>query len=107
MTPEAERVLATLRRHPAGLTMDVLARWTSLGRRDVEAAVQELRLAGEPVITGSFGVRLSDDPAEVAAAAEGLRRRLVTQYLGVRALRQTAKAMHMAADAEQDLTLWR
>lgn len=103
MTPEAERVLATLRRHPDGLTMDVLARWTSLGRRDVEAAVQEIRLAGEPIVTGSFGVRLSDDPAEVAAAAEGLRRRLVTQYLGVRALRRTARTMQSA----DDLTLWR
>ncbi len=73
-------------------------------RRDVEEALGELALAGQPVVTATsgdnVGVRLSDDPAEVRACARAYGRRIATQYRRVRALRHTASAM------EQPGTLW-
>lgn len=70
------------------------------GVRRVQAATQELRLAGWPVVTDGEGVRLATDPAEVRECAEALRRRAVTQWKTARALRATAE--HMAAP----MTLW-
>ncbi len=110
MSREAEEILADLRgsRWPSeNLTISTLAARHHWPRRVVEACVQELRLEGHPVVTDQYGVHLSDDPDELAAAAEGLRRRLVTQYRGVRALRRTARAMRVAFDERADLTLWR
>ncbi len=109
MTHEAEEILADLRaaRWPSeSLTISMLAARHHWPRRVVEACVQELRLAGIPVVTDQYGVHLSDDPDEVTAAAEGLRRRLVTQYAGLRALRRTARRMRVEGDAKRDMTLW-
>lgn len=68
--------------------------------RRVQAAIQEARLAGWPIVSDGEGVRLSFDPGEVAACAVALRRRAVTQWLTARALRRTAERMRAPA------TLW-
>ena len=68
--------------------------------RRIQAATQEARLAGWPIVSDGDGVRLSTDPGEVAACAAALRRRAVTQWLTARALRRTADRMRAPA------TLW-
>lgn len=108
LSPDARKVLADLvadssmRIGPS--TLDELARLASLPRRAVEAAVNELALAGYPVVTATSGddrgVRLTDDPAEVRACADALGRRVSHQYRRVRALRRTAAAL------SQPKTLW-
>ena len=70
------------------------------GIRRVQAATQELRLAGWPVVSDGDGMRLTDSPAEVRACVAALRRRRATQALTIRALRVTAAQM------EQPRTLW-
>lgn len=76
----------------------------SVTRRDVEEALAELALAGHPIVSATSGddrgVRLTTDPAEVRACARAYGRRTATQYLRVRALRQTAAQM------AQPETLW-
>ena len=69
--------------------------------RRVQAAEQELRLAGWPLVSDADGVRLADDPAEVLACADALRRRALTQLLTARALRATAGQM------AEPMTLWK
>lgn len=46
--------------------------------RRVQAAIQEARLAGWPIVSDGEGIRLSSDPGEVAACAVALRRRAGT-----------------------------
>ncbi len=68
--------------------------------RDLQAAMQELRLAGWPVVSAGEGIHLESDPAVVRSCALALRRRAITQLLTARALRETAARM------EQPATLW-
>ncbi len=105
MSHEAEEILADLRssRWPSeSLTISLLAARHHWKRRAVEACIQELRLEGHPLVADQYGVRLSEDPDELEAAVEALRRRLLTQSKGVRALRRTARAMR----ERTELTLW-
>ena len=74
-------------------TIGSLSESLNVSRREIEAAVQAARLDGIPVVSGSEGLWISDSPEEVARAAESLRKRLVTQYATVRALRATARRM--------------
>lgn len=91
---EQRRVLAMLVAYRGrSCTLASIALSLRLSRRDVEQAVQELRLAGEPLVSDSEGIRYTTDPKEVAACAEALRRRLVSQYLTSRALRRTARRL--------------
>ncbi len=100
MTPE-QAVLACLR---AGkrLTIEQL-RWAGhmpLSRREVEAAILALRLAGEPICSDGTGVWLGT-PDELAACIERLRARARTQLVTCRALRRTLRRM------EGQMVLWR
>lgn len=70
------------------------------GIRKVQAATQELRLAGWPVVSDGEGMALATDPAAVRLCADALGKRLATQYRTVRALRRTASEMG------QPLRLW-
>jgi biotin operon repressor len=88
MTPVESRVLAALR-DPH--TIDELRHALGYSRRDVEAAVEALRLAGEPIVGGNDGLRLTDDPDELSAYVEARRRRMASIYLGSRALRRTLR----------------
>lgn len=63
-------------------------------RRSVEAAIQEARLAGHPIVGSSLrGVRLSDDADEILAYVEDREDRLRSVYAGTKALRETAERM--------------
>jgi len=68
--------------------------------RRVQAACQEARLAGWPIVSDGDGMRLEDDPAAVAMCALALRRRAITQLLTSRALRRTGARMR------EPMTLW-
>jgi len=60
-------------------------------RRSVERAVEELRLSGAPICSGTEGLWLTTDAAELRAHADRLRSRAIHQLLGARALRATAR----------------
>jgi hypothetical protein len=87
-------------------TIDGLAASLGWPRRSVEEAIEQLRLAYEPVIGGNTGVRLSDSPLEVRAYAQDRRRRLISIAKGTRALLTTARRMEAAEAAKVGLTLW-
>lgn len=72
-----------------------IAESLGVSRRAVEKAIQEARLAGEPIASGRRGVWLADD-LELAATIASLERRLATQYLTLRKLRQRERAMRAA-----------
>jgi hypothetical protein len=99
-SPTALDVLRLLRMTSS--TIDELRLILRVPRREIEGAVEELRLRGEPIVGGSEGLRLTEDPAELEKYVEARRRRLVTIYAGTRALRRTLRYMQM----ERDLTLW-
>jgi hypothetical protein len=91
------RVLTVLRDSRDWCTIGYLvsllkwAEWPKeTSRRAIESAVQELRLSGEPIVSGDMGVRYTTDPAQLRAAATALRSRARTQLVTARALRQTA-----------------
>ena len=88
-------VLAILNTLEAGewITLDELRQRLRVSRREVEEAVQELRLAGHAVIGGAEGVKLSTSPQEIREYAASRRRRLVQVALGTRALLRTARRL--------------
>lgn len=73
----------------------------SLSRREVEAAIQQLRLDGKPVASGPDGVWLTDDPADLWATYSGLRGRIASQSATAWAVRKTLRRMK-AADVHQE-----
>jgi hypothetical protein len=105
VTPEAAEVLADLR---DGQTWTIAALATNHGwpRRTVEACLQELRLAGEPIVTDAYGVHLARSADEVAECVAALRRRAVHQMLTARALRRTARRMREAELRVEPQSLW-
>jgi hypothetical protein len=79
---------------------------TNLPRREVEAAVESLRIRGEPIIGGKAGLRLTEDPDELLRYVQARRRRMFSEWRGTRALRRTAKRMREVEDERIGLTLW-
>lgn len=75
------------------LTIADLARFVRCSRRDMEAAIETLRVEGFAIVADGKGLRLTSDPVELAAYLEARRRRLVTQYRGTRALRRALRRM--------------
>jgi len=103
MTTDCIELLGALTNAGIPLKQDALALslWGPLGSvRRVQAACQEARLAGWPLVTSGTGVRLENIPAAVAECAAALRRRAITQLLTARALRRTAERMR------EPITLW-
>lgn len=88
MTGEQTAVLATISSFGPTPIKDI-ARRCALPRRDVEAAVEELRLEGQPIVGGPAGLHMAASPSELAQYVEARRRRLVSVYAGTRALRRT------------------
>ena len=74
-------------------TLDELRGRLGVSRRDVEDAIQDLRLKGRPIIGGAEGVKLSTSPQEIREYAASRRRRLVQVALGTRALLRTARRL--------------
>lgn len=83
-------------------TIGYLSEALRVSRRDIETAIQEMRLRGEPIVTGAEGVRFSLDPTEVRANAMKLRDRALTQMHTAKALDDTADRLEAAP-----MTLWR
>lgn len=72
--------------------------------REVQEAIQRLRVGGEPICSGDAGVWLARDADELAASNRRLHRRLVSQYASLRAQRHAERRMRAAE--RRDLTLW-
>lgn len=103
MTPEAEAVIRELGDHALAVTIAEIADETGLPRRKVEEAIEELRLAGEPIVAcGRGGVALTADPAELEAYLGQRRHRAASIHRGTLALRTTLRRIQ----APQG-TLWR
>lgn len=83
-------------------TIGDLAESLNVPRRTVEKGVEELRLRGVPICSGTPGVWITHDPAELLAQVEALRRRAIHQLIGARALRTTARRFART----QQLDLW-
>lgn len=95
-------VVDALARHGRWQTIAGLCADLGMSRRDVEAAIEAARLAGEPVIGSGEGVRYTTDPREVRAYAEDRRRRLVSIAKGTRQLLRTARRLEGSVQE----TLW-
>ena len=96
LSDDASRLLSTLATGETWTQRDLALAVLGLapqGVRRIQAATQEARLAGWPIVSDGDGVRLATDPGEVAACAEALRRRAISQFLTARALRRTAERM--------------
>jgi hypothetical protein len=103
-SPTAREVLRLLR--TTGSTIDELRLILRVPRREVEGAVEELRLRGEPIVGGSEGLRLTEDPAELERYLEARRRRTAHIHRGTMRLRSTLRRMQEVHDEEEGLTLW-
>lgn len=101
MTLES-RVLAALQ-HGRWQTLADLATVLRVPRRDVEAAVELLRLHGAPVIAGGEGVKLTDQPRELEHYIQGRRLRTAAIHRGTMRLRSTLNRMRHGTQE----TLWR
>lgn len=87
-----DRVLHIIR--VAGpITLGEIARLPGMTRREAEAAVEELRLEGEPIVGGNDGLRLTNDPDELAKYLEGRRRRAASIHRGTMSMRRTLRRM--------------
>jgi biotin operon repressor len=84
------------------VTIADIARDLGLPRREVEQAIQSLRLQGNPIATGQDGVRLARTADELAESNRSLHHRLVQQYQTLRAQRRAEARLRAG---ESDLTL--
>lgn len=89
---DVDRILAELSHH-RWQTIGDLAIVLHLSRRDVEAALEEARLHGAPVIAGGEGVKLTDSDRELEAYITGRRLRTAAIHRGTMALRTTLHRM--------------
>ena len=99
-------MLAVLEGRTEPITLTDLSWALGIGRREVEHAVQELRLSGRPVVSGGSGVRLARDATEALACAARLRTRALTQMATARALRDAGRRLEAQEAAQGRLTLW-
>ena len=83
-----------------------LATFANVSRREIEAAVQQLRKDGDPIVGDSDGLHLTEDPDEIRHYIKVRQGRAAELYLGNRALRVTMQRLKESQDAEAGLTLW-
>ena len=102
---DAERVLRLLNNANPIFQAD-MAYVLGLSIRAVQAACEELRRTGYPVLSSGDGVRLGETAKETLAGSASLRKRAITQWTTARALRRTGLRMQTAEDAAERLTLW-
>jgi len=79
-----------------------IAALCSLSRRDVEAEVEELRLAGEPIVGDGRGLRYVEDPSELEKYVQARRRRMLSEWKGTVSLKRTLRRMR----EREALVLW-
>ena len=101
---DAERVLQLLTN--ASTTQPDMAFVLGLSIRQVQAACEELRRAGHPIISSGDGMRLAQTSAEAYACAEALSKRAAAQWVTSQALMDTARRMRASEDNLARLTLW-
>ena len=89
--------------HGKWATISGLAEAAGLSRRDIEAALESLRLSGAPVIGGASGVKLTNDPVELEAYLAQRRYRTAAIIRGTMRLRST---LHRMRYGNQE-PLWR
>jgi len=87
------------------VTIDDIARLSFLSRRECEKAIEELRLAGEPIVAGNDGLRLVEDPDLLEKYVQARRRRMLSEWKGTQSLKRTLRAMREAQDERMGLTL--
>ena len=102
MTDLAARVL-TLLRDGRWRLLSGLAELLDVDRRLIEEAVEELRLAGEPIVGGNAGIRLTDNPIELRAYIAQRRGRAFAIAKGTRQLRHTANRMESGNAGQRTL----
>ena len=84
----------------AAITLSELAERMGVSRREAEAAVQEARLAGEPIVSGPRGLWIGTDE-EALAWCERARARAIHQLETVKGVQAGVEARR----ARQE-TLW-
>lgn len=88
------------------VTLARLAARAGVTRREAEQAVQEMRLAGHPIVSDGAGVRLARGATDALTCADRLRRRALGQLLTARALRRAGYRMADEEASRRRLTLW-
>lgn len=79
-----------------------LAERMGIPTREVEAAIQQARLDGKPILSNGDGYWMTDDPEDVRKMAARLRRRASTIHDTATALAATAEKLAK----REDPTLW-
>jgi predicted DNA-binding transcriptional regulator YafY len=102
MTPDFPSLVATHLFWGKPVTISQIAEDMKVSRRQVEKAIEQLRLEGSPVCTGSPGVWLSTDARELYAHADALHVRAARIHKGAEALRATARRHERV----QQTTIW-
>ena len=74
--------------------------------RTFEAAVRELRLAGQPIASDGDGYSWATTPGELEATADALLRRMSHVAMTMDALRETAAAMRLRGLGAETPSLW-
>lgn len=100
MTTDERAVLDALTGRRRPITQADLAFGLDIPVRAVQEAIESLRLAGHPILSSGDGMRLSADPDEVAACADALHSRAVTQ------METASKLARTAARMREPATLW-
>ena len=105
MSP-AERVLMLLTISGETWTIDDLRRALDLPRRAVEEAIQELRLAENPIATGQDGVRLARTADELAVSNRILGHRLSEQAATLEAQERAEARLRRAEAVRPQWPAW-
>ncbi len=103
---DTERVREHLWWSSVPVPIATIAKCLGLSRRQVEAAVQELRLAGEPIIADGDGLRMAWTAAELARYRANFEDRLRTMVRTRRALRDTERRMRRSEAGATQTSLW-
>lgn len=104
---DAGRVLQVLTERHYPMTIDVVAREARLSRRETEAAIEALRLEGQPIVsTGIRGVKLTRDPVELDAYLKQRSHRAVAIHLGTMAMRSTLQRLQDEARQVERPGFW-
>jgi hypothetical protein len=106
VTPLEKAILDHLTHYRGPVTMDRIHHWLGFPRRLIEEAVENLRLAGHPVIGDAHGLHLARDSQELAEYIEARRRRLASIYQGNRALRRTLAGLRQQEAGAAQTELW-
>lgn len=100
-----ERVLYLLTIYGEPFTIRDIALRLSVSRREIEEAIQMLRLAGNPISSGQHGVRMARTAAELAESNRSLHHRLRAQYQTLRAQRRAEARLRVRETGELTLGL--